>query len=367
MRVVAVLWSGTIGGTETFTAALCQTMRQLGADPSVIFLLDGAPLATRLDAEHIPHVSLGLPRGRAIIRHPRALARSVAALGPDGVLLPRGGYLAAVLRAGGYRGRVVSVAHDATLEVARLTARDRLVRPIDRASGFWASDVEVAVSDFVLSHIASQRRSGQLVRIYNGVDLDAYTARSETAPDSPVIIGCAGRLIAGKGVDVLLRAFAAGPARDGARLRLGGDGPARQELERLADELAVAGAIEFNGWSLDMPAFWRECDIAVMPSDRCVESFGMAAIEAMASAVPVVATENGALPELVVDGLTGTIVPRGDVEALTSALLALIRDNQRRRMAGRAARARCEQRFDIRDSAAAYLKLFDPSEPRASL
>jgi glycosyltransferase involved in cell wall biosynthesis len=78
----------------------------------------------------------------------------------------------------------------------------------------------------------------------------------------------------------------------------------------------------------------------------------------MACARPVVATENGALPELVEDGVTGLVVPRGDRAALADALVALTCDGDRRRRAGLAARARCEERFDIRDCAASYLSLF---------
>jgi glycosyltransferase involved in cell wall biosynthesis len=201
-------------------------------------------------------------------------------------------------------------------------------------------------------------RRGRLIRIYNGVDLHVYEESPGRANGDAATIAYAGRLIDGKGVDVLLRAFAARAARESARLRIGGDGPARGMLQRLADELGVSDAVEFPGWIFDMPSFWRECDVAVMPSDKCVESFGMAAVEAMASGRPVVVTANGALPELIADGITGRIVPRGDVGALAEALASLSRDAERRRGAGHAARVVCEQRFDIRDCAASYLGLF---------
>jgi glycosyltransferase involved in cell wall biosynthesis len=357
-RIAAVLWSGDIGGAETFTADLCRTMRALGAGAGVVFVTRSEPLGARLDAAGIPHTSLGLTRGFHVTQHPRALAKSVRALGPDGALLTRRGYLAASLRAGGYRGRIVAVPHDATLELRGGNFRDRVVRPIDRAIGFWASDVDVAVSDFVLSHLRRQPRTGRLVRIYNGIDLDVYTGSPGSAEHRAVTIGCAGRLIDGKGIDVLLRAFAEGAAREGARLRIAGDGPKRSTLESLASELGLNSSVEFTGWTFDMPSFWRGCDLAVLPSDGCIESFGMAAIEAMACARPVVVTANGALPELVDADVTGSIVPRGDVGALADALVALTRDPGRRRAAGSAARARCEQRFDIRDCAASYLSLF---------
>jgi glycosyltransferase involved in cell wall biosynthesis len=359
MRIAAVLWSGTVGGAETFTVDLCRAARELGAEPSVLFVTASDPLAVRLDRSEIPHRSLGLGRGREVIRRPRALAEAVQELGPDGVILASGGYLTAALRLGGYRGRTVVPAHDATLELAELSLRDRFLRPLDRVMGFWASDVDVAVSDFVLSHLRRQRRRGDLTRIYNGVDLVAYAEGSPHAGDDPVTIAYAGRLIDGKGVDVLLRAFALGVARRGARLLIGGDGPARPRLEALAAELGLDGAVDFTGWSSDMPSFWRACDLAVMPSDACVESFGMAAVEAMACAKPVVVTENGALPELVENGVTGLVVPRGDEGALCDALILLVDDPELRQRAGRAARVRCEERFDIRDCAAAYLALFE--------
>jgi glycosyltransferase involved in cell wall biosynthesis len=357
-RIAAVLWSGQIGGAETFTADLCRTMQHLGAEPGVVFVTDSRPLGERLDATGIRHVSLRLGRGREVIRHPQRLATAVQALGPDGVVLASGGYLAATLRFGGYGGRIVVVAHDATVALAKLTLRDRLVRPIDRATGYWASDVDVAVSDFVLSHIRGQARRGRLVRIYNGVDLDVYTTAGSDGRSKAFTIGYAGRLIDGKGVDVLLRAFAASARHGDARLRIGGDGPARPVLEDLAGKLGLDGAVDFAGWIADMPSFWRSCDVAVMPSDRCIESFGMAALEAMACGKPVVATRNGALPELVNDGVTGLVVPRGDADALSDALLSLFGAPDLREAAGRAARMRCEQHFDLRECATEYLDLF---------
>ena len=264
-KIAAVLWSGSVGGAETFTADLCRTVRELGAGVSVVFVTRGEPLDERLAAAGILHTSLGLARGRKVIHHPRALARCVQTLGLDGVLLPRGGYLAAALRIGGYRGRIVCIAHDATLELGRVTFRDRLVRQLDRVSGLWASDVDVAVSDFVLMQMQRRRRAGRLVRIYNGVDLHVYTDSPGSADREAVTIAYAGRLIEGKGVDILLHAFAGGAAQEGARLRIAGDGPARSMLQGLAAELGLDGVVEFAGWTLDMPSFWRACDVAVMP------------------------------------------------------------------------------------------------------
>jgi glycosyltransferase involved in cell wall biosynthesis len=360
-RLGVVLWSGVIGGAETYTADLIRAMRARGADVGVVFVTTPEPLSSRLASAGVPCAALGLMRGRHIVAHARRFAETLSALGPDGALLPDGGYLARALRVGGYRSPIVAVAHGATLELGPLSPYTRIVRSIDRALGYPVIDAEVAVSDFALSHVRRRRGSRRVVRIYNGIDLEAYGAApgpAESGGAAGVSIAAAARLVDGKGLDVLLRAFAACLTRARMRLSIAGDGPDRETLQRLAVELGLDGMVAFPGLVLDMPSFWHDCDIAVMPSDRSVESFGMAAVEAMACSRPVVASANGALPELV-DDTVGALVPPGDVPALAAALLALAADGERRLRAGRAARARCEERFDIRTSAADYLRLFE--------
>jgi glycosyltransferase involved in cell wall biosynthesis len=359
-----VLWSGALGGAETFTVDLSRTMHSLGAEVGVVFITSSGPLSVRVEAAALPQVSLEFQRGRQVTYHPRALARVVTALGPDGALLPGSGYLAAALRAGGYSSPIIGVVHDALVGLHPVSLREWVARRIDHASGRWATDIDVAVSDFALSHLRRQRRRRRLVRIYNGVDLQVYSSGRDRRDRSGVTIASACRLIEGKGIDVLLRAFAESVAGDGARLRIAGDGSKRPMLESLALDLGLQGAVEFSGSVLDMPSFWRDCDIAVQPSDTFIESFGMVSIEAMACARPVVATANGALPEVVEDGVTGIVVPPGDVRALSDALGALSRDGARRCAAGVAGRVRCEERFDIRDCASAYLRLFQERSRR---
>src|SRR5205823_126785 len=145
------------------------------------------PLDARLDAAGIPHASLGLRRGRAAMLRPRVLAERARSLGADGALVPRAGYLTAALRAGGYRGRVVATAHDAVYDLGPVGVVDRLAWRVDRVTGFWASDVDVAVSDFALAHMRRQLHARRLVRIYNGVDLGAYT-NGAPAQGGPITI-----------------------------------------------------------------------------------------------------------------------------------------------------------------------------------
>jgi glycosyltransferase involved in cell wall biosynthesis len=171
-------------------------------------------------------------------------------------------------------------------------------------------------------------------------------------------VGFAGRLIPGKGTDHLIRALAQVDERIHTKLLIAGDGPEYERLVALAQSLHVEPKIEFLGVVDDLSEYWQRCDVAAVPSDAFIESFSMVTLEAMACGRPIVATRNGAIPELIVDGVTGTLVPPGNVDALARALLAYAERPEMRHAHGAAARTRAIERFLIDDCARAYLDLF---------
>jgi len=140
-------------------------------------------------------------------------------------------------------------------------------------------------------------------------------------------------------------------------LLIAGDGTERARLESLAHSSDARQSIHFVGQLDDMPSFWRKADVVVVPSE-ITESFSMATLESMACAKPVLATRNGGMPELVVDGVTGTVVPRADANVLAQALVTYAARPALRLAHGAAARARAIERFHIDDCARAYLDLF---------
>jgi glycosyltransferase involved in cell wall biosynthesis len=355
MRLALVLWNGNLGGAETFSAALARQLRADGVDAGLVFVGSPEPLARELD--DVPHMTVGLSRGRQVLLRPFALARATRDLGPDGALVVSPGYLPATLRLGRYRGPIVVVNHGAFMHDDEASAAQRAKQRAVELSGAWAPEVEVAVSNLVLELLRERPHAKRLVRIYNGVDLDAFRP-ADNHTDSAPTFGWAGRLVPGKGVDDLLRALAQ-LRENGAKLRIAGDGPARVELQRLAASLGLDERVTFEGSLTAMASFWRGCDVAAMPSNQWVESFGMAAVEAMACGLPVVATRSGALPEVVEDGRTGALCARGDVPALAAALSRYAMDPELRRTHGRAARERCASHFDLKDCAAAYRSVFE--------
>jgi glycosyltransferase involved in cell wall biosynthesis len=234
-----------------------------------------------------------------------------------------------------------------------------MLRQISHIGGVWASDAEVAVSDVMLDRMRRHPHGRRIRRIYNGVDPDTYLppAGAPTDRGPSLVVGFAGRLVAGKGADHLVRALAQANEQVPIKLLIAGDGPERSRLTSLAQTLGDDSKIEFLGIVDDLPAFWQRCDVAAVPSDA-LESFSMATLEAMACAKPVVATCTGAIPELIVNGATGTLVAPGDINALSKALVAYAECPDLRDAHGAAARARAIERFHIDDCARAYLDLF---------
>jgi N-acetyl-alpha-D-glucosaminyl L-malate synthase BshA len=130
-----------------------------------------------------------------------------------------------------------------------------------------------------------------------------------------------------------------------AKLVLIGDGPDRPALEQRASVDGFGESVEFVGEQLDLVPWLSAADLFLLPSAQ--ESFGMAALEAMACEVPVVATRVGGLPELIDDGVTGFLCDPGDVDAMASRGLAVLTDPDRRAEIGQAARRRARTDFCI--------------------
>lgn len=213
--------------------------------------------------------------------------------------------------------------------------------------------------------------SRKVAQIYNGVDSVKFHPRSGAraaigapgfAGDDAIIIGSVGRLARVKDFPTLIRAFQrlreAWPA-GGARLRLVivGDGPVRSECERLINELGLGEQIWLAGDRSDVAELMRAMDLFVLPS--LGEGISNTILEAMASGLPVIATEVGGNPELVAPGRTGTLTPPADPEQMAQALLGYVDNPARGVQEGRAARAEIEARFSLDAMVSGYMSVYD--------
>lgn len=337
------------------TIEIAGALRGSGVDAGVVLVGTGDKLVTRLENLRVPFDQLGLPRGRVVVRHPRSLARLVARHGSDAAVLVSSGYLAGTLRAGGYRGPVAAVEHGTLLQVARLPMHRRALKRVDRASGLWACDVEVAVSPYMFDVLSARRHAPSLVCIQNGVDLARFSpAGAADFEPGRLRLGYAGRLVEGKGLPALLHAVAAVGA--GVELRVAGDGPSRPRVEALARSLGVEGRVQFLGQIADVASFWRGCHVGVVPSDALVESFSLSAVEAMATGRPVIASRLGALPETIGPD-AGILVEPGNSGELAAAIRLYAGNSSTWEVHGRNARAACEARYDFRTTVRGYAAL----------
>lgn len=198
----------------------------------------------------------------------------------------------------------------------------------------------------------------------NFVDTDAWRPsvgdRSRLAAlfpdDAPVVIHVSNfRPV--KRVDRVVDAFARVVARRPARLLLVGDGPERPDVEDRLRSLGLLDRTVLLGTVDDLPALVRECAVLHLPSES--ESFGLAALEALASGVPVVASDVGGLPEVVRDGETGFLVPPDDVAGMAARIGELLDAPGLRAAMGAAARRDALARFHTRPAVDRYEALYE--------
>ena len=183
-------------------------------------------------------------------------------------------------------------------------------------------------------------------------------------PEAGLLTGCYGRIRAQKGTDVFVDAVLHDLAKypDLTALVMGRATERHVDFERqLKARVAEAGAADrilfLPEVTVDRMAEWYQVlDLFVAPQRW--EGFGLTPLEAMACGVPVVATDVGAFPELVVDGETGAIVPAGDVAAMATAMAPFLDDAEKRATAGRAARELMVDRFAIEAEAAAIVDVY---------
>ena len=208
----------------------------------------------------------------------------------------------------------------------------------------------VAISDFARSQLLKLLPAGDWdkVRVVRcGVDIETFPAPEPAAGDGDLRILYVGTLIERKGQPVLLEAFSRlVEGGVGAHLTLVGQGPQREELERMAEELGVADRVTFAG-GLDHDRVRGElgrADVFCLPS--FAEGLPVVLVEAMASGLPVVSTRIAGIPELVEDGEHGFVVRPGRADEMADALARLAADPELRRRMGESGRAKVEREHD---------------------
>ena len=333
----------------TFVAGHVEALRRVGATVDVI-AIRGVPAHAAVLRKYAV-LSLRGAFAALILR----LRRRSPAIVEAHVAYPTGvpAWLAA--RIGG--GRLVLYSHGTDVTGAGSGFHARLAGRL-----FRGADMVVANSAFIAGQLASRFRvdARRVAVISPGIDFKRFSEGASTRGRTGILF--VGRLSAGKGAHELVRAVAM--LEHPTELRFVGDGPERVALEREAASLAVSARFDGSLPPREVAAAMQDAAIVAMPSTY-PEGLGLVALEAMAAGALVVASKIGGLPESVIDGETGWLVPPGDVDALASALadalaVAQAAPSQRRATLLRAASAKAlSQDVDAmaRETMAAYERL----------
>lgn len=201
--------------------------------------------------------------------------------------------------------------------------------------------------------------------IPNGIDgsrfeltIDRQAKRRELAiHEQGSVIGLAVRLSDQKGITFLLQAMPRILARHpDTTLLIAGDGDLRMDLEREARELGIASRVKFCGPRKDIPELLKVLDLYVLPSKW--EGLPMVILEAMAAGCPIVATDVGGNSTAVVDGVTGTLVPPQDPDALADAVIRLLDSPDLLKTYAEKGKSRFRERFSAETMARQYERLY---------
>jgi len=212
----------------------------------------------------------------------------------------------------------------------------------------------------------------KITQIYNGVDTERFFPAEQKPEEAlppgflpngdALVIGTVGRLAAVKDQRLILQAMQAEIEqepqwRERLRCVIVGDGPLRESLETLIDDLDLEYQVWLTGDRADVPELLRAMDIFLLPS--LGEGISNTILEAMATGLPVIASDVGGNPELVEEGVTGLRFAPGSVEALRRALSCLLNSPALRKHMGETAQARIERDFDWDRTVSAYLGVYD--------
>lgn len=378
-----------LGGGELHIALLASRLAALGAAPTVVARRTDAawPESEMLDGVRVVRVPpSGRGRGgkyrmvpaasRAVHglfgEHDLLVVRGTRVLGLPGVHAARRARRPVVLQPevnGELSGEVyvwgtaLDVAPVRAVVRAAAHLRNRMLRQADAC---------VAMSRLIRDEcLAAGLPADRVFLIPHGIDTTRFRParagdRAElrarlSLPVDAVVIAYSGRLLRGKGLEVLIDAFAALRTTPPTHLLLIGSGDRQplsveEALRRRVETAGLTGRVTFTGRVQAVEEWLRASDVFAFPS--LFEGLGLSLIEAAACGLPAVGSRTGGIVDVIDDGRSGFLVPPGDVAALAERLRQLVDNEAQRRVLGEEARHIARTRFDVELMVDRYLELF---------
>jgi glycosyltransferase involved in cell wall biosynthesis len=360
MKVLHIQRIGGIGGSERHVLELLPALRERGLEVSFLGLDDTSAAApdTFYDALAYRGVEFErIPCAHDVdLRLARRVRRAVRRAGPDLLhthLVHADVYGA--LAVTGTRAALVSTKHnDDPFRSGRFRHVERLLtRRAARA---------VCITEALLrfNRDTVGLPAEKLRVVHYGLDAPPEPWGPPGGPELPAgvpVLLAVCRLVPQKGVHVAIEALARVRERHDARLVVLGEGPLRGDLQVLSARLGVADAVSLPGRVGDVAWWLRRASVVVHPVRW--EGFGLALLEAMLCPRPVVASAVSSVPEIVVDGETGHLVPPDDPAALGDRIVALLDDPARAAAFGEVGRARALAEFSVSKMAARTAAVYE--------
>jgi glycosyltransferase involved in cell wall biosynthesis len=360
VRVLQVVSSSQLAGTERHVIELAAALRRLGVEAEVACSNRGGGLVAALSTRGIPVHPLDLEGRRQAAALPRlaGLARGFDLVHAH---LSRAAAASVAVRA--LVGRpVVETRHFLALAHETRSRARRIAGRICRSVIDQGVDLTIAPS-----RAATDGVPGAVAVVPHGIPMPA-TPRRTVAAAAPVRFITVGRLEQDRNHPMVLEAFAMALGRlpADATLTVVGDGERRTALEALRDQLGLGGRVRFTGWLVDpAPALAAASISVVTPYEMrltsgqapATEAFGIAALEAMAAGLPVIGAARGGLVDLIDDGGTGLAV-EPDAASFADAMAELASAPGRCRELGEAARRRAHQDFTVERMAERTLECY---------
>lgn len=349
MEILYISHSGSLGGAEQSLYCLVASLDPQRWQPCVV-LPETGELLEKFESANISTLVTPMPpwrqfRNRLLRRV--ALSRLISRLPSVDLIHCNTIWSAPYARAIARRRQVPWVTHVRDLVTVR------------QAQKYLLGDARqvIAISDAVRRPLEAAGLRN-VATIHNGVEIRQFQRATpvELSGEGKVRIGILGQIVPGcrwKGYEVFLEA-AAKISGGEHFLVIGGDTRPpgtegyncyMQELEQLAASLGLAERVTFTGFRQDVPSVMASLDILVNASSA--EPFGRTLIEAMAAGKPVIGTQAGGAPEIIVHGETGLLVPPNDVDAMAQAMHDLIQHSSKREEMGQAGYRRAVAKFSI--------------------
>jgi glycosyltransferase involved in cell wall biosynthesis len=256
------------------------------------------------------------------------------------------GLIAGLKRKGKVKKLVVTLHMDAAATGLKGLIFD-LHRKLFQRGVLYVADVLIASSSDYARNSSFAPWADRIIELPFGVDETRFVPsanRDVSRPFTALFVGGMDRAHAFKGVKVLLEAIS---RVSNIKAKLIGDGDLRSSYESLARRLSISDRVSFLGKLSpdELPSAYQSSDVLVLPSLSGAEAFGLVALEAQSSGVPVIASDLPGVRTVVADGESGILVPCGDVEALVVAIKRLESDKELRANMGLAGRKRVLERF----------------------